>query len=183
MAAVVSRRGFLQATAAVAGAAPAALAVAASTTAIPTLPPVPTAPAFEPNWRWFAGNDPEWLGETNAKTKEEAIQEAAKYGYRYVTEAHLDIAGCPLVWDSQDIWDAIANMEDNSGGLSTEGESFDSVPDEDIEDLVRRLNEATRAWFIERDIRSKLHVDLFQGIREEIDLGEEPAPLIAEGRS
>lgn len=136
----------------------------------------PKLPPVEPDWKWWAG-DGEHYGDSFS-TFEQAMEFARREGCSTVIRAHQDVLYCPLDFTDEDVFRAMERAEDgtNEPGLSEDGDAFERVGEEDINDLVRRLNAAADAWFHEREINKKLQVYYFQGVANETKTKVAPAP-------
>ena len=164
----ISRRSFIGGTMII----PAAALMAASPGVTEASAGDPVTHLAEPNWKWWAG-DGEHFSES-FDTFEQAMKFAQSEGCREVVRAHQDVLHCPFEFSDSDVYRVMEDAEDgtNEPGLTEDGDAFEGVGDDDIQDLVDRLNAASEAWFQERGIRNKLNVYYFQGItdRTTVDL-------------
>lgn len=167
----MNRREFLVTTAA-ASAAPLvptpAAAEAVATPAVPIAAPLVEPP---PVWKWYSGPiGADWCsGETYEgpfETREAALAYAIADEHEEIVEAHNTVMACALqVFDGGDLRDRMIEAVDESEEFNPDGSVWETVPQEEFDDLAKRLNAATRAWFIERGIAGKMNVWFFQGVR------------------
>lgn len=158
----VSRRAFIGG----AIVSPAIVMAAAQPAASVVIESTPQFAPIDPDWRWWAG-DGEYYRES-FDTFEAAMEYARSEGCKEVIRAHQTVMRCPIEFTDSDVFDAMEKADDgtNEPGISEDGDAFSRVGDDDIQDLVDRLNAAAKAWFHERGIGSKLQVYYFQEVTD-----------------
>lgn len=130
------------------------------------------------NWMWYAAREGAEAFNGPYGSREEAIAcfteehttlEGEPPPSFEIVEAHQDASPrYAAVFDGWDIGerliDCILEQSDN-GELHPEDCPWETVPQEDWDNLAERLNNAARAWFVERNISKKMNVWCFQGQR------------------